>query len=81
MDEVFSTDGIIPILRKYDIFIEMYVIHPNTAVPLPPKITRDRVVDSSAVRSWVAYRAPPLLVAFIAEVCLLEGTLPCASVN
>ena len=50
VDEVFSSGGIIPILRKYDNFLEMYVNDPNTAAPLPPKITRDRVVDNSIVR-------------------------------
>ena len=64
IDEVFFTVPIISVLQRYEQFIQIYVNDPNQHVPLPPKITRDEVVDDHMVRAWAAYKVPPLLLPF-----------------
>ena len=53
-------------LKRYEKFLEVYVNDPaNHGHPLPSKITKDRVVNNDLIRKWAAFRAPPLLLAFI----------------
>ena len=66
IDDVFSSNGIIPMLKRYDKFLEVYVGDPaNQGHPLPTKITQDKVVNNDLIRKWAAFKAPPLLLAFI----------------
>ena len=37
----------------------------NQGHPLPTKITQDKVVNNDLIRKWAAFKAPPLLLAFI----------------
>ena len=65
-DDVFPTSGVLTSLKKYEKFIEVYVNDPsNQAHPLPPKVSKDRVVGNGLIRAWAAWKAPPLLLAFI----------------
>ena len=58
-DDIFPIGGVLPSLKKYEKFIEVYVNGPTfQAHPLPP----DRVVGNDLIRKWAAWKAPPLLL-------------------
>ena len=66
IDEVFSSKSILQVLKKYDKFLEVYNNDPaNNSHPLPMKITQNKVVNNQLIRSWAAFKAPPLLLTFV----------------
>ena len=64
-DDVFPTSGVLTSLKKYEKFIEVYVNDQSNQVPLPQKISKDRVVGNGLIRAWAAWKAPPFLLVFI----------------
>ena len=66
IDDVLPNSGVHASLKRYEKFLEVYVNDPaNQNLPLPSKITKDRVVNNELIRIWAAFKAPPLLLAFI----------------
>eukprot|EP00439_Symbiodinium_sp_Y106_P062538 s2344_g9.t1 len=66
IDDVFPNGGVLASLKRYEKFLEVYVNDPaNQNHPLPSKITKDRLVNNELIRRWAAFKAPPLLLAFI----------------
>ena len=66
-EEVFPQNGFIRTLMKFDKFLKMYSEETGEqTVPFPAKITRDRVVDNDHIRAWAAFKAPPLMLMFVA---------------
>ena len=65
IDDVFSSNGIVQTLRKYDKLLEVYGNDPaNRGHPLPAKIVKDKVVNNDLIRRWASFKAPPLLLTF-----------------
>ena len=65
IDDIFAASGVMTSLKKYEKFIEVYVNDQSNQVPLPQKISKDRVVGNGLIRAWAAWTAPPLLLVFI----------------